>query len=172
MRFSLPTRRAFVRARTAFGALVAVATLTAATCGEDDGDDSAVVGVYALTGVATSAAPGIFVSPAGQTFDCGTNQTCEFQSGSVTLNESGTFSLSVQGLQRASGGAAGTGTQISFVTNAAATGTWSQSGSTITFTPTVAGTGTYTGTLSDGNDQLRVNAELSGGADYILRFEK
>lgn len=164
--------RALARVRVAAAVALAFGTLTAATCGDSgDGDDSAVVGTYQLTGVATAALPGVFVSPAGQTFACGT-ETCEFQSGSVTLNASGNFSLSVQGLRRANGGAAGTGVQESFVTTAMQTGTWAQSGTTITFTPSTAALGTFTGELRDGNREMRVNVALTGSNNYVLRFEQ
>jgi hypothetical protein len=168
---SLTSRRVFARVRVAAAVALACTALTAASCGDDD-EDFTVAGNYELTGVATSAAPGIFVNPTGQTFTCGTGQTCEFQSGSLTLNTNNTFSLSVQGLQRATGAATGTGTQVSFVTSAAQTGTWAQSGNSITFTPSAAAVGAFTGTLSDDNAEMRVNVALQGGNNYVLRFEQ
>jgi len=168
---SLHTRNAFARVRVIAAAALAFATLTAASCGDDD-ENFDVAATYELTGVASASAPQIMLNPQGQTFPCGTGLTCEFQTGSVTLNENGTFQISVQGLQRPTGGATGTGTQISFISPAAATGTWAQSGSAITFTPSASAVGTFPGTLMDGNRELRVTTNVSGSNSYVLRFEQ
>jgi len=168
------SRRPFSRLRAVAAAALAFTTLTAATCGDDD-EDGTPIGTYQLEGVAAGNTS-IFIDPStAPAFACGTangaNQECLFESGALTLNSNGSFSISVQGRQRPTG-TTGTGNSISFVTPASATGTWAQSGSTITFTPSVQGTGTYTGTLSGDAEELIVNATLTNNTTYRLRFEK
>lgn len=167
MRSTFMPRSAASAVRALAVAALAFTTLTAATCGGDDDEIGTVVGTYALTGVSPLAS-GPYVSTTGYSYTSG-GSTYTFTSGTLTLGESGSFAIAVNGTQRAPGSS--TDTPVAF---AGIAGTWVQSGANITFTPTGGGAAMI-GTLVDGGAELRAPVTFSGtggGGTYFLRFEQ